>query len=356
MKQSLNPEELRIIGSVKKASPAVVSIVVSADVPKLDRCMVPPGYPAMCQNGTVKRPISAGTGFLVTADGYILTNKHVVNQHERQDFVVILNDENNKGRKVPAKVISIDPTSDIAVMKIEMKNLPSLTFADSSDLQVGQTALAIGYTLGQFANSVSKGVVSGLSRSIVAGDFNGMAEQLFGIIQTDAAINFGNSGGPLINSEGRVIGMSVASAMFGQAIGFALPANELKKAFEMVKKTGKISRPYFGVRSMQLNQILKEEAGIPSEYGSLVMAQGNENPVVSGSPAQKAGIIADDIILKWNSKKIDDDHPLAYHLSLSKVGDVIMLDILRGTKIFKTSCTLADWPAVPKGKVVFHNK
>lgn len=350
MKQFTNPEESRIVSAVKKASPAVVSIVASAEVPKLVRCMVPPGYPGLCVEGVVKKPISAGSGFLVTADGYVMTNKHVISSIEKGDFVVILNDGKSRGEKLPAKVIAVDPVSDIAVLKVNKKGLPFAEFADSEDLSVGQTAMAIGYALGQFANTVSKGVVSGLSRSIVAGDFNGLSEQLFGIIQTDAAINFGNSGGPLIDSEGRVIGMSVASAMMGEALGFALPSNELKKVFEMVKQHGRIARPFLGIRSLQLTPGIKDEGGFKSDYGSLVISELG-NPVVAGSPAAKAGIVAEDIILKWNDKKIDEDHPIGFHLNLSKVGDTVSVEVMRKGKIKKMKLTLSDWPKPSKKKL-----
>ncbi len=335
-------EESAVIDAVKKASPAVVSIIASADVPKMERCMkdlTPPGFgggfqfqmPGVCQNGTQNQEVGAGSGFLVSDDGYILTNNHVVEAGGGQNtsFTVILNDDGNKGEEVTATVLATDPTNDIAVLKIDKTGLPFLTFADSDQLQVGQTAIAIGYALGEFENTVSKGVVSGLSRSIEAGDQGGgQPEQLFGIIQTDAAINPGNSGGPLLDISGNVIGMDTAMAS-AQSIGFAIPANDVRSEYESVKNTGKITRAFLGVRYVMIDKQLQTEQSLAYDYGALVLRGQNitDLAVTPGSPADKAGIVENDIILAYNGQKIDGDHPLSSYINKATVGETITLHI-----------------------------
>lgn len=336
-------EESQVIDVVKKASPAVVSIVASADMPVLERCYkdfgaIDPFFgdlgdfgfriPSYCQKGTEKQRVGAGTGFIVSSDGYILTNKHVVD-NEKADYTVILNDPKHRGEKVKAEVLAQDPTNDIAVIRIKKDNLPFIDFADSSKLQVGQTAIAIGYALGEFDNTVSKGVVSGLSRSIVAGGgYGGSAEKLEGIIQTDAAINPGNSGGPLLDIAGNAIGMNVAMAQ-AQSIGFAIPANDIKKVYDDVRKTGKIQRAYLGIRYMVIDEDLKKKNDLPYNYGALIIRgdERGELAVIPGSPADKAGIQENDIILEADGEKIDSTNSLSKIIARHNVGDIIRLKV-----------------------------
>lgn len=351
-------EESQVVDAVKKAAPAVVSIVASADVPNLERCYRDPfagipgfgGFrfqvPDVCQNGTVNRQTGAGTGFLVSEDGYIMTNRHVVDGKEGTQYTVILNDEAHRGEKVPAKVLARDPGNDIAVLKIEMGGLPFLTFADSSALQVGQTAIAIGYALGEFENTVSKGVVSGLSRSITAGNGMGMSEQLTGVIQSDAAINPGNSGGPLLNINGDVIGMNSAMATGAQTIGFAIPANEVRSAYDSVRQTGSIERAWLGVRFAPVTAEVKKELGLAHDYGALVVR--GEKPtdvaVVPGSPADKAGIVENDVLLEWNGQKIDEGHPLPSLVAKEAVGATVTLKLSHKGEEKTVYVTLAARP------------
>jgi serine protease Do len=330
-------EESQVIDAVKKASPAVVSIVATADVPRMENCLQTiPGFggmqfqvPGVCQNGTQQQEVSAGSGYLVSSDGYILTNRHVVDNGSGTTYTVILNDDAHKGEKVVAKVLARDSGNDIAVLKIDKAGLPFLSFGDSTKLQVGQTAIAIGYALGQFENTVSKGVVSGLSRSISAGDGFGTSEQLIGVIQTDAAINPGNSGGPLLDIDGNVIGMNVAEASGSQSIGFALPADEVKSVFESVRDTGKIEQPWLGVRLLPITADVQSQLGLSYDYGDIVVRGQNATDVavVPGSPADKAGIVENDVILAWNGTKIDDQNPLPNLVAKAKVGDVVQLKI-----------------------------
>ena len=337
-------EESQVIDSVKKASPAVVSIVATAEVPTYETVYsqpfsdLPPemqqmfgfSVPEQRQNGTQKQKIGAGTGFLVSPDGYIVTNKHVV-EDEKAEYTVILNNDKNKGEKLIAKVLARDPNNDLAVLKIAKKDLPYLEFGDSSQLQVGQTALTIGYALGEFDNTVSKGVVSGLSRSIVAGGMMGGGEQLKNLIQSDAAINPGNSGGPMLDIMGKVIGVNVAMAN-AQNIGFAIPGNYAKAVYDEVKKTGTIKQAeaaFLGIRYLPVNSALKANNKLPYDYGALVSRGEKQTDlaVVPGSPADLAGIVENDIILAVNGTKVDDNNPLAELVAKYKPGDEIKLKV-----------------------------
>ena len=333
-------EESAVIDAVKKAAPAVVSIVAIADVSKLEQCYTNPfgsnnpfgmqfRVPSTCQNGTEKQQVSAGSGYLVSDDGYIMTNKQVVRGEAGTEYTVILNDDEHKGQSVQATVLATDPTNDIAVVKIDMQNLPFLTFADSDALEPGQTAIAIGYALGEFENSVSKGVVSGLSRQIDAGGGEGGgSEHLYNIIQTDAAINPGNSGGPLLNINGDVIGMNVAVAD-AQSIAFAIPSNDVKNVFDIVKENGKIERAFLGIRYVPINTDLQKQQSLPYDYGALVVRGNNvtDLAVTPGSPADKAGIVENDIILSWNGQRIDENHSIAERVAHAKVNDIVTIHI-----------------------------
>lgn len=349
-------EESQVIDVVKRAAPAVVSIVAAADVPNIERCYrTPIGFeddffgdidfriPGFCQRGTTRQRVGAGSGFLVSADGYILTNKHVID-NDRADYTVILNDAAHKGEKVTARVVAKDPGNDIAVLKIERTGLPFLQFGDSSQLQVGATAIAIGYALGEFDNTVSKGVISGLSRSIRADDASsGQSEQLEDIIQTDAAINPGNSGGPLLDIAGNVIGMNVAMAS-AQSIGFAIPANEVRAIFTQVQQTGTIERPYLGIRYRLLSPEAKEAEELPVDYGAQLTGGSGEPAVLPDSPAAKAGLKAGDIILSVDSKKITTEQDLASLVAKTRVGQQLSLTVLREGKQITIAITVGKRP------------
>ncbi|HEY4494398.1 MAG TPA: trypsin-like peptidase domain-containing protein [Candidatus Paceibacterota bacterium] len=248
IEKTIFSQESFVINAVKKTNPAVVSIIISKEVPKYE--LVPgqtenpfgdlfPGFnlsiPEYRQNGTEKKQIGGGSGFLVSTDGLIVTNKHVVSQ-TNVEYTVYTND----GKKHPATVIARDPVLDIALIKIEPeagKNYTYLSLGNSDALEVGQTVIAIGNALAEFRNTVSVGVISGLARTVSAGDSSGNTELLDHVIQTDAAINPGNSGGPLLDLSGNVIGVNVAVAQGSQNIGFALPINSIKSAILSVKAT-----------------------------------------------------------------------------------------------------------------------
>jgi len=342
-KQSIFSQESFVVDAVKKTNPAVISIVISKNVPKYETYIDPnqqqnpfgdlfPNFffnvPQYRQNGTEKKNIGGGSGFFVSSDGLIVTNRHVVDQKD-VEYTVFTND----GKKHIAKVIARDPVLDIALIKIDPPaggGFPYLSLGNSDSLQVGQSVIAIGNALGEYRNTVSVGVVSGLARSVVAGDASGKTELLDKVIQTDAAINPGNSGGPLLDLSGNVIGVNVAIAQGSQNIGFALPINSVKSAIESVKTTGKIVRPYLGVRYVAINSEMKDKNNLSVDYGVLVKAGQNQNElaVIPGSPADKAGIVENDIILEINSIKLDNKTTLASLIREKNIGDVINLKIL----------------------------
>jgi len=336
-------EESDIVSVVEKVSPAVVSIIITKNLPKIEEYYFNPfgdddffnrffgddffnfGIPQYRQNGTEEQEIGGGTGFIITSDGYIVTNKHVV-ADEEAEYTVMMNDES----KYDAEVVARDPTTDFAVLKIEGKDFPTIELGDSDELKVGQTVIAIGNALGEFRNTVSVGVISGLSRSITASSFGFGSENLVGVIQTDASINHGNSGGPLLNLAGQVIGINTAIAQDAQNIGFAIPINEVKNSIESVKEYGKIIKPWLGVRYIMINKSIAESNKLDVDYGALII-RGEERTdlaVIPGSPADKAGLVENDIILEVNGEKIDQDYPLMKAIAKFKPGDEITLKVL----------------------------
>ena len=301
-----------IIDAASKVSPSVVSITQNSTVQNIF--------------GQTVQQQGSGTGFIITSDGLILTNKHVVSDASAK-YTVVMAD----GKTYDANVQSLDPVQDMAVVKIDAKNLPVVELGDSDSLKVGQWVVAIGNALGKFENSVTVGVVSGRNRQIQATDANGSnAETIDNMIQTDAAINAGNSGGPLINLAGQVIGINTAVASGAQSVGFAIPINTAKSAIDSIKATGKIVRPYLGVRYIQITPDVATQAKLPVNYGALVKSGSGltELAVVPSSPADKAGIVENDIIEEVNGEKIDENHTLIGLVQQYKVGDTIELKVL----------------------------
>ncbi len=229
-------KQSQLTDAVAKATPAVVSIVISENVPQYSISYVNPfgndpmfqnfgiQVPVYTQNGSSEQTVGAGSGFLISSNGYILTNKHVVSDTNAQYTVLLAN-----GAQKTGTVVYRDPANDMAIVKISGSGYPTIPLGDSDSLVQGQSVVAIGNALGQFSNTVSVGVISGLNRSIQATDqMTGQEETLKGIIQTDAAINPGNSGGPLLDLNGNAVGINVATAQGSNNIGFALPINSLK--------------------------------------------------------------------------------------------------------------------------------
>lgn len=237
-------EEL-VTAAVAKVTPSVVSIVISKNMPQYEVVYQNPfgndpffgGFnlkvPALRQKGTAtqKQKVGAGTGFVITADGYILTNKHVVSDSQASYTVLLSN-----GTRQEAQVVYRDPTHDIAVIKINGINFKPASFGDSGNIKLGQTVIAIGNALGEYNNSVSVGIISGLNRTIEVSDAQGSSETLSGVIQTDAAVNPGNSGGPLVNTDGAVVGVNVATVTGTNNISFSIPADSIKPILQSVLK------------------------------------------------------------------------------------------------------------------------
>jgi len=351
-------EEEKIIEAVKKASPAVVSISITKNVPVFREYTFDPfgeewpfsfpfPFKEWRQEGYEEKEVGAGTGFIISQDGMILTNKHVVLDKEAK-YTVFTND----GRKFPAKVLAQDPLQDLAIIKIESnKPFPVVQLGDSSRLQVGQTVIAIGNALGEFRNTVSVGVISGLGRRIVASG-GGFFETLEDVIQTDAALNPGNSGGPLLNLNGEVVGINVAMVKGGQTIGFSIPINKAKRDIEQVKAYGKIVYPYLGVYYAIINKEIQKKYKLPVDYGAIIgwnLVAGRTNEifktkiaVVPGSAAEKAGLKRNDIILEFNGEKITTDNTLAKIIMKYRPGDEVLLKILRDKKIINIKATLGE--------------
>jgi serine protease Do len=348
-------QEEAVISAVKEASPAVISIIISKNLPIFEECYVNPfgslfpdfQIPQMCQKGTKLQEIGGGSGFIISADGLILTNKHVVSD-KTAEYTVLTND----GKKYPAKVLALDPTQDLALIKISADKegneegltilLPTLNLGDSDGLQIGQTVITIGNALGEFRNTVSAGVVSGLGRTITASG-GGVAETIEDVIQTDAAINSGNSGGPLLNLRGEVVGINTAMVSGAQSIGFAIPINKAKKDIESVKSSGRIIYPFLGVRYVLINDAIKEENNLAVNYGAWVRkGEGGEPAVSAGSSAEAAGVKEGDIILEFNGEKITTDNSLAKIIMKYNPGDKVNLKILRQGKEITMEVTLGE--------------
>jgi serine protease Do len=347
LKQQVVEEDSAVIDVVDKSSPAVVSIIISKDVPKVRSFFGNPFYfpdffgnPGQdTQRGTQKETIGGGTGFFISQDGMIVTNKHVVSD-TAADYTVITND----GKEHQAKVLARDPVNDIAVIKIDGNDYPILELGGSDTLKIGQTVIAIGNSLGEFSNTVSKGIISGLKRTVTAGGGFGESETLTNIIQTDAAINPGNSGGPLLNINGEVIGINVAMAQGAQNIGFAIPSNQIKRITEQVKTTGKITTPYLGVRYIPVDDQLQKDNSLPYNYGILVArgAQVTDFAVIPGSPADKAGIVENDIILEVDGKKLDKNNILTDIIAQHNVGDQLNLKVWHKGETKNVTITLEE--------------
>lgn len=316
-------ESSAITDTVKKVSPAVVSISMSKNVTDIF--------------GKSYQSNGAGTGFIITNDGLIVTNKHVASDKNAK-YTVFTHD----GKDYDAEVIATDPFNDFAVLKIDATGLPVVDLGDSDDLVVGQWVVAIGNALGEFDNSVTVGVISAKDRQITASG-GGKAEKLEGLLQTDAAVNPGNSGGPLVNLKGQVIGINTAVAN-AENIGFAISINLVKKAIDSIKKTGEIKRPMLGIRYLPVTKEIAELNNLKVDYGALVIRGSNrgELAVISGSPAAKAGIKENDIILKINDEQITEKKSLARILGQYEVGDEISLTILRDDKEKTVKVTLTE--------------
>jgi S1-C subfamily serine protease len=355
--QPASDYEAAVVNAVKRASPAVVSIVVTKDVPTLENCPADPlsslptqfrdllgdqgvQFQALCNSGgSTQKEVGGGSGFIISSDGLIATNKHVVDD-KGVSYTVLTND----GKKYPARVLASDPVQDIAIVKIDEVGLPTVVLGDSDPLQLGQTAIAIGNSLGEFSNTVSVGVISGLSRDITASGRNRFSESIQGVIQTDAAINPGNSGGPLLNLRGEVVGINTAVATGAQNIGFAIPINQAKRDITSVKTVGTIQSPYLGVRYRLITPALATDEHLALDHGALVSDDEDGPAIAPNSPAATAGLKEGDIIYLFNGSLVDIDHPLSKMINNLQVGSIVVLTVNRNGGPVTVTATLGQRP------------
>jgi len=358
---ALHPKESddQIISVVARALPSVVSIEISADVSQLSSASdgtgqnffndpffnfpLPeqPDTSSTASTSTQKQLIGGGTGFFISSDGLIATNKHVI-QDKNAEYTVVL----QNGEKYVAKVVAIDPVLDLGMLKIEGDHFPYLELGDSDGARIGQTVIAIGNALGEFQNTVTKGVISGKDRNLIAGDIFG-TDIIEGAIQTDAAINPGNSGGPLLDLNGKVVGINTAISDGAQSLGFALPSNVLQRANESVQKYGRIVRPWIGVRYITLDKNYADIHGISYDHGVVIAEnKSTEAPsIIKDSPADKADLKEGDIILEVNGEPINEKHSLSGLVAKYAPGDPIKLKIARGDQEMEGDLLLEERPA-----------
>lgn len=332
-------EESVVIDVVKNVGPSVVTVVQIAPASQRNTLRLGPfGFFEVPETNSEEQTSSIGSGFILTEEGLVATNKHVVSQAGVKYQVVTSDNKTYDVEKVFR-----DPLNDIAFLKINPnqntgKKLSPVNLGNSSKLQVGQFVIAIGTALGEFRNTVTTGVISGLGRGITAGSaFQGFVEKLDNVIQTDAAINPGNSGGPLANSSGQVIGINTAVSQSGQNIGFALPISVLQESLKNFNENGQFNRPYLGVSYVMLS---KKEA----ELNNLVEGAYIQS-VVKGSPAELAGIGVRDVITSFDGKKVvAGTNELSTLIASKKVGDKVDITTVRDGKPVNLSATLGSAP------------
>jgi serine protease Do len=320
---------------VDKVCPAVITIIASKDLPKIEGFYSSPlndnnfAIPKFGDGGKEKTKIGGGSGVIVSSDGYIITSNHVVADEEACYSVVV-----EPTQRYETQIMSRDPINDIAILKIQDKVgcLPYLPLGDSDNIKLGEWVIAVGNPLGEFHDTVSAGIISGLSRFITA--YNSMAKEtarLKGLIQTDAAINPGNSGGPLINMKGEIIGINTAVVAGSQNLGFAIPINYAKRDLEEVQKYGKVKRPFLGIRYITLSKEMSEQNRLPVSQGALIIRERlGEEAIISKSAADKAGLKEFDIITAVNNEEVTEKNPLANMIQKFNLGDIVALRVIRG--------------------------
>jgi serine protease Do len=311
-------ESSAVIEAVDRVAPAVVTITTSV-------------------SGVLGSSVGTGSGVIFDADGWVLTNRHVV--EEATTLTVTLDD----GQVFEdAQVYGIDTMTDLAIVKIEGEDLPAAPIGSSDSLKPGQLAIAIGNPLGQYENTVTTGIVSGLGRQILASDAAQAsdAESLRNLIQTDAAINPGNSGGPLVNSAGQVIGINTAVSTTAQGIGFAIPINVARPIMDQALAGEPLARPYIGVFYRSVNPALAEAEDLPVDYGAWIATGSGDDPILPDSPAEEAGLQAGDVIVAVNGEPLSTEADLSIALLPYGPGDTITLRVLRGNSVQEIELTL----------------
>jgi serine protease Do len=290
---------------------------------------------------------SAGTGFIINKEGVIITNRHVIPAGVSSVSVTLSDGTELEDVEVIGRTSESD-SLDIAFLKVKDlkgKTLTPVRLGDSAKMQVGDKVVAIGNALGQFQNTVTSGIISGYGRDLEAGDGQGSLETLQNVFQTDAAINQGNSGGPLVNINGEVIGINTAVAGgSAQNIGFAIPINDVQGLVKSVLENGKLLRPYLGIRYVSLTDDYAYEYNLSAKRGAYIVPSRNGTSILSGSPAEKAGLKEKDIITKVDDQAIDEDNSLTSVLGRRSVGEEVTLTIVRDGKDQTLRATLEAAP------------
>lgn len=318
VRQKLVEEESTTVDVVERVSPAVVSIVVKT----VD-------FDIFTGPSTIESGI--GTGFIVDPNGLIVTNSHVVDDSQGE-YSVVLKD----GTTYEVDKIHLDSISDLAILEIAARDLPIVELGDSDALKAGQKAIAIGNALGRFQNTVTVGVISGIGRQVVAGGFGLRPSVQENAIQTDAALNPGNSGGPLLNSAGQVIGINVATTIGADNISFAIPVNTLKPLLEIFIDEGRIIRPYLGITYTVITEEVANLRNMP--MGAYI------SRVTPDSPADKAGLERGDIIVKFEGEEVNAENSIARSIAQLKVGDRVRLVVDRDNEQREVVITLEEAP------------
>ncbi len=358
--QTMVVEESSIVQTVQNASESVVSIIVEKPASQATGPISPffdlriPGFDILQpddrrgsdvdsrSNQEEYVQVSAGTGFVVSSNGHILTNKHVVQDKEARYTIIT-----KSGDRHEVEVLGVDPVNDLALIKTKnpAELPPALELGNSDQIQIGQQVIAIGNSLGEFSHTVTSGIISGIDRRVTAGDGLGFSEVLEKVIQTDAAINPGNSGGPLLNLAGQVIGVNTAVSQQGQLIGFAIPINDAVRFIEQIQEHGKVVRPYMGVRYVLIDERIKKVNGLSVGYGALLRRgdDPSELAVIPGSPADKAGLEENDILLEVDGQKVGVDQSLVRILSQYAPGDAVELTVLKNGEEQRVALVLGEF-------------
>jgi len=333
--QQIVSSESQLISQIaKNVGPSVVSIDVTSQQQQVN----------FFGQGRQVEEQSAGTGIIISDSGYIVTNRHVIDANTTSVSVTLSDGTKLDDVEVVGRTADSD-SLDIAFLKIKDtkgKKLTAAKIGDSGKVEVGDKVVAIGNALGQFQNTVTSGIISGYGRSVEASSSTGSdSETLQNLFQTDASINEGNSGGPLVNTSGEVIGINTAVASgTAENIGFAIPINDVQGLIKSVLQKGKLERPYLGIRYVSLNDDYAYEFNLDQKRGAYIAPNSGSSSVIAGSPADKAGLKEKDIITKINGTPIDENHSLVSLLGQKAVGDTVELTIVRDGKEQTVKVTL----------------
>ncbi|MCE1247916.1 MAG: trypsin-like peptidase domain-containing protein [Firmicutes bacterium] len=330
-----------------KLGPSVVFITTKAVVEPQESSMMMPGMPKDLKdrffffdpyedyNYGPKERTGSGSGIIISEDGYILTNQHVIENATqiKVKFDPTPDSSKDSSKTYDAKVIGEDRLTDVAILKIEAKNLPAATLGDSDKLKVGEWVVAVGNPLG-YEHTVTVGVLSAKGRNLPFYD-----REYPNLLQTDAAINPGNSGGPLANLKGEVIGMNTVVSSQGQGIGFAIPVNRIKKIKDELIVKGRVIRPFIGIQMLPMDEAKAEYLGMPKVEGVMVFQ------VFDNTPASDAKLVRGDVILEMDGKKINNPDELQKQIRELKVGQTVKLKIWRNKSFADVNLRVAEMPS-----------